>query len=48
MKSCVREYQLEPHGYDKTGVLTVTTGHAVAWLVDALSYKPEDRGFDSQ
>jgi hypothetical protein len=24
------------------------TGHAVAQLVDALRYKPEGRGFDSQ
>jgi len=23
-------------------------GHAVAQLVEALCYKPEDRGFDSQ
>jgi hypothetical protein len=24
------------------------TGHAVAQLVEALRYKPEDRGFDSR
>jgi membrane-associated PAP2 superfamily phosphatase len=23
-------------------------GHAVAWLVEALCYKPEGRGFDSR
>jgi hypothetical protein len=26
---------------------TVTRGHAVVYLVEALCYKPEGRGFDS-
>jgi hypothetical protein len=28
--------------------LIFVSGHAVAQLVDALRYKPEDRGFDSR
>ena len=35
--------------YRKMGLpLAIQWGHAVAQLVEALSYKPEDRGFDSR
>jgi hypothetical protein len=32
----------------KKSTLTLQLGHAVAYLVEALSYKPEGSGFDSQ
>jgi hypothetical protein len=28
--------------------LRSNTGRAVVWVIEALCYKPEDRGFDSQ
>jgi hypothetical protein len=35
-------------GYDKLCYVYYEAGHAVAQLVEALRYKPEGRGIDSQ
>jgi hypothetical protein len=38
----------DPEGYTFTERYTYCSGYAVAKLVEALRYKPEDRGFDSR
>jgi hypothetical protein len=43
----VQKIQRDTQGY-KFVPLTNLPGHAVAQLVEALRYKPEDRGFNSR
>jgi hypothetical protein len=39
---------LPPISIDNKGVYITVLGHTVAQVVEALRYKPEGRGFDSQ
>jgi hypothetical protein len=42
---CLQQKEMD---FSQFGLYLCEMGHAVAWLIEALYYQPEDRGFHSQ